>query len=98
MYLVTVLMENPNFLILDEPTNDLDLGTLTALENYLLDFNGCVVIVSHDRYFLDRICEHLFVFEGEGKGRAQTRNKQSKHGKHLSLIMLMVFTAITAFR
>jgi ATP-binding cassette subfamily F protein uup len=62
-------MENPNFLILDEPTNDLDLGTLTALENYLLDFNGCVVIVSHDRYFLDRICEHLFVFEGEGKVR-----------------------------
>lgn len=69
LYLVTVLMENPNFLILDEPTNDLDLGTLTALENYLLDFNGCVVIVSHDRYFLDRICEHLFVFEGEGKVR-----------------------------
>jgi len=59
-------MENPNFLILDEPTNDLDLETLTALENYLLDFNGCVVIVSHDRFFLDRICDHLFVFKGEG--------------------------------
>lgn len=67
LYLVTVLMENPNFLILDEPTNDLDLATLTALENYLLDFNGCVVIVSHDRFFLDRICEHLFVFKGEGE-------------------------------
>ena len=67
LYLVTVLMENPNFLILDEPTNDLDLETLTALENYLLDFNGCVVIVSHDRFFLDRICDHLFVFKGEGE-------------------------------
>lgn len=67
VYLVTVLMENPNFLILDEPTNDLDLATLTALENYLLEFNGCVVIVSHDRFFLDRICDHLFVFKGEGE-------------------------------
>ena len=66
LYLVTVLMKNPNFLILDEPTNDLDLETLTALENYLLEFNGCVVIVSHDRFFLDRICDHLFVFKGEG--------------------------------
>jgi ATP-binding cassette subfamily F protein uup len=65
LYLVTVLMENPNFLILDEPTNDLDLGTLTALENYLLDFNGCVLIVSHDRYFLDRMVDHLFVFKGD---------------------------------
>lgn len=64
LYLVTVLMENPNFLILDEPTNDLDLDTLTALENYLLDFNGCVLIVSHDRYFLDRMVDHLFVFKG----------------------------------
>jgi ATP-binding cassette subfamily F protein uup len=65
--MVTVLMENPNFLILDEPTNDLDLETLTALESYLLSFNGCVIIVSHDRFFLDRICDHLFVFKGEGK-------------------------------
>ena len=65
LYLVTVLMENPNFLILDEPTNDLDLGTLTALENYLLEFNGCVLIVSHDRYFLDRMVDHLFVFKGD---------------------------------
>lgn len=67
LYLVTVLMENPNFLILDEPTNDLDLATLTALENYLLEFQGCVIVVSHDRYFLDRIVDHLFVFRGEGK-------------------------------
>ncbi len=67
LYMVTVLMENPNFLILDEPTNDLDLETLTALEGYLLSFNGCVIIVSHDRFFLDRICDHLFVFKGEGK-------------------------------
>lgn len=67
LYLVTVLMENPNFLILDEPTNDLDLGTLTALENYLLEFQGCVIVVSHDRYFLDRIVDHLFVFRGEGR-------------------------------
>ncbi len=67
LYMVTVLMENPNFLILDEPTNDLDLETLTALEGYLLNFNGCVIIVSHDRFFLDRICDHLFVFKGEGK-------------------------------
>ena len=65
LYLVTVLMENPNFLILDEPTNDLDLDTLTALENYLLEFNGCVLIVSHDRYFLDRMVDHLFVFKGD---------------------------------
>jgi len=57
-------MENPNFLILDEPTNDLDLDTLTALENYLLEFSGCVLIVSHDRYFLDRMVDHLFVFKG----------------------------------
>lgn len=67
LYLVTVLMKNPNFLILDEPTNDLDLSTLTALENYLLDFQGCVIVVSHDRYFLDRIVDHLFVFKGEGE-------------------------------
>ncbi len=67
LYLVTVLMQNPNFLILDEPTNDLDLETLTALENYLLDFTGCVIIVSHDRFFLDRICDHLFVFKGKGQ-------------------------------
>ena len=59
-------MQNPNFLILDEPTNDLDLLTLTTLEEFLGEYKGCLVIVSHDRYFLDRLCDHLFVFEGEG--------------------------------
>lgn len=67
LYLATVLMRNPNFLILDEPTNDLDILTLSILENYLVDFKGCVIVVSHDRFFIDRIVDHLFVFEGEGK-------------------------------
>lgn len=67
LYLATVLMKNPNFLILDEPTNDLDILTLSVLENYLIDFKGCVIVVSHDRFFLDRVAQHLFVFEGEGK-------------------------------
>lgn len=67
LYLLTVLMENPNFLILDEPTNDLDIVTLNVLEEFLLDFPGCIVIVSHDRYFMDKIVDHLFVFEGQGR-------------------------------
>ena len=67
LYLATVLMRNPNFLILDEPTNDLDILTLSVLEDYLVNFKGCVIVVSHDRFFLDRIAEHLFVFEGDGK-------------------------------
>jgi ATP-binding cassette subfamily F protein uup len=67
LHLLTVLFRNPNFLILDEPTNDLDLPTLTVLENFLLEFAGCLVIVSHDRYFMDRLVDHLFVFEGEGQ-------------------------------
>ncbi len=66
LYLATVLMRQPNFLILDEPTNDLDIMTLTILEDYLVGFKGCVIVVSHDRFFLDRIAEHLFVFEGDG--------------------------------
>lgn len=66
LYLATVLMRNPNFLILDEPTNDLDILTLSVLEDYLVNFRGCVIVVSHDRFFLDRIADHLFVFEGEG--------------------------------
>lgn len=69
LYLLTILMDNPNFLILDEPTNDLDILTLQVLEDFLMDFKGCLVIVSHDRYFLDKLTEHLFVFEGEGKVR-----------------------------
>lgn len=67
LYLLTLLMENPNFLILDEPTNDLDLLTLTTLEEFLMNYQGCLLIVSHDRYFLDRLCDHLFVFEGDGQ-------------------------------
>ncbi len=66
LYLATVLMKQPNFLILDEPTNDLDIMTLTILEDYLASFKGCVIVVSHDRFFLDRIADHLFVFEGNG--------------------------------
>jgi ATP-binding cassette subfamily F protein uup len=69
LYLLTILMKNPNFLILDEPTNDLDILTLQVLEDFLMDFKGCLVIVSHDRYFLDKLTEHLFVFEGDGKVR-----------------------------
>jgi ATP-binding cassette subfamily F protein uup len=64
LYLCTVLIQNPNFLILDEPTNDLDIVTLNVLENFLLDFPGCLVVVSHDRYFMDKIVDHLFVFKG----------------------------------
>lgn len=66
LYLCTVLMRNPNFLILDEPTNDLDIQTLQVLEEYLQDFPGCVIIVSHDRYFMDKVVDHLLVFHGEG--------------------------------
>ncbi len=66
LHLLSILFRNPNFLILDEPTNDLDLPTLSVLENFLLEFEGCLIIVSHDRYFMDRLVDHLFVFEGEG--------------------------------
>lgn len=66
LYLCTVLMENPNFLILDEPTNDLDIQTLQVLEEYLQDFPGCVIVVSHDRYFMDKVVDHILVFKGEG--------------------------------
>jgi ATP-binding cassette subfamily F protein uup len=69
LHLLTILFRNPNFLILDEPTNDLDLPTLSVLESFLLDFPGCLLIVSHDRYFMDRLVDHLFVFEGEGQIR-----------------------------
>lgn len=69
LYLLTVLLENPNILILDEPTNDLDILTLNVLEQFLLEFEGCLIIVSHDRYFLDKLVDHLFIFEGEGKIR-----------------------------
>jgi ATP-binding cassette subfamily F protein uup len=67
LYLCTVLIQNPNFLILDEPTNDLDIVTLNVLESFLLDFPGCLLVVSHDRYFMDKIVDHLFVFRGQGE-------------------------------
>ena len=67
LYLCTVLMKNPNFLVLDEPTNDLDIQTLQVLEEYLQDFPGCVIVVSHDRYFMDKVVDHLLVFRGQGE-------------------------------
>jgi ATP-binding cassette subfamily F protein uup len=67
LHLAAVLMRSPNFLILDEPTNDLDIVTLGILEDYLAEFKGCVIVISHDRFFLDSIADHLFVFEGDGK-------------------------------
>lgn len=67
LYLISILFQNPNFLIFDEPTNDLDLPTLTVLENFLQQFQGCLIVVSHDRYFMDKITDHLLVFEGNGK-------------------------------
>ena len=67
LYLCTVLMQSPNFLVLDEPTNDLDINSLQILEQYLQDFHGCVIIVSHDRYFMDKVVDHLFVFSGNGE-------------------------------
>jgi ABC transport system ATP-binding/permease protein len=69
LHLLSILFRNPNFLVLDEPTNDLDLPTLSVLENFLLEFPGCLLIISHDRYFMDRLVDHLFVFEGEGEIR-----------------------------
>ena len=69
LYLCTVLMNNPNFLVLDEPTNDLDIVTLNLLEDYLVHFKGCVIVVSHDRYFVDKVVDHVWAFEGEGKIR-----------------------------
>ncbi len=87
LYLVTVLMKNPNFLLLDEPTNDLDIPTLQVLEEYLKSFNGCLLVVSHDRFFMDKIIDHLFVFEGDGKIKdfpgnySQYRNKIQKEKK-----------------
>ena len=67
LYLLTILIKNPNFLILDEPTNDLDLLTLNVLEDFLMEFQGCLIVVTHDRYFMDKLVDHLFVFEGDGK-------------------------------
>jgi ATP-binding cassette subfamily F protein uup len=82
LYLLTVLMQNPNFLILDEPTNDLDILTLNVLEEYLAGFKGCVIVVSHDRYFMDKVVDHIFEYKGDGiikdfpGNYTQMRNKQ----------------------
>jgi len=76
LFLLTILMKNPNFLILDEPTNDLDIATLNVLEDFLADFKGCIIIVTHDRYFMDKLAEHLFIFEGEGMVRDFNGNYQ----------------------
>jgi ATP-binding cassette subfamily F protein uup len=90
LYLLTVLMKNPNFLILDEPTNDLDILTLNVLEEYLAGFMGCVIIVSHDRYFMDKVVDHIFEFQGNGKMRdfpgnyTQLREKQEDETKDAS--------------
>lgn len=92
LYLLTVLMKNPNFLILDEPTNDMDLLTLTKLEEFLLDFKGCLIIVSHDRYFMDKLTEHMFVFKGDGViqdfygSYSEFREKQKKAEKQLKSV------------
>jgi len=88
LQLLTILFRNPNFLILDEPTNDLDLPTLNVLENFLSDFPGCVLIVSHDRYFMDRLVDHLFVFEGDGVIKDFPGNYsqyRSEEGKQLAV-------------
>ena len=88
LYLLTVLMKNPNFLILDEPTNDLDLLTLNKLEEFLMDFKGCLILVSHDRYFMDKLTDHLFVFKGNGLiedhycNYSELRVKQNKEVKN----------------
>ncbi len=74
LYLLTVLIKNPNFLILDEPTNDLDLMTMNILEEFLTSYKGCLILVSHDRYFMDKLVDHLFVFEGDGKIKDFTGN------------------------
>jgi ABC transport system ATP-binding/permease protein len=104
--LMAILYRNPNFLILDEPTNDLDLITLQVLENFLLHFEGCVLIVSHDRYFMDKLVDHLFVFEGEAiindypgnfteyraYQKAVSRNKNKDKEKEPELISLSDLT------
>ena len=90
LQLLTILFKNPNFLILDEPTNDLDLPTLTVLENFLFDFPGCLMIISHDRYFMDRIVDHLFVFEGDGKiidfpGNYASYREEKEHSTNIQI-------------
>jgi len=91
LYLLTVLMKNPNFLILDEPTNDLDILTLNILEEYLAGFKGCVIVVSHDRYFMDKVVDHIFEYKGDGVIKdfpgnyTQLREKQREMQKQISI-------------
>jgi len=87
LYLLTVLMENPNFLILDEPTNDLDIMTLNVLEEYLMDFPGCLIVVSHDRYFMDKLVDHLFVLDGDGEVRDFPGNYTEYRNKKKSEVL-----------
>jgi ATPase components of ABC transporters with duplicated ATPase domains len=92
LYLLTVLMKNPNFLILDEPTNDLDILTLNILEEYLAGFRGCVIVVSHDRYFMDKVVDHIFEFKGDGVIKdfpgnyTQLREKQKETEKQIAIV------------
>jgi ABC transport system ATP-binding/permease protein len=92
LYLLTVLMKNPNFLILDEPTNDLDILTLNVLEEYLAGFRGCVIVVSHDRYFMDKVVDHIFEYKGDGVIKdfpgnyTQLRDKQEEDERNLSTV------------
>ena len=94
LYLLTVLMKNPNFLILDEPTNDLDILTLNVLEEYLAGFRGCVIVVSHDRYFMDKVVDHIFEYKGDGiikdfpGNYTQLREKQKENEKQVSAVKL----------
>ena len=94
LYLLTVLMKNPNFLILDEPTNDLDILTLNVLEEYLAGFRGCVIVVSHDRYFMDKVVDHIFEYKGDGiikdfpGNYTQLREKQKENEKQVSTVKL----------
>jgi ATP-binding cassette subfamily F protein uup len=95
LYLLTVLMKNPNFLILDEPTNDLDILTLNVLEEYLADFRGCVIVVSHDRYFMDKVVDHIFEYKGEGVIKdfpgnyTQLRDKQEMEERQDSSVRVL---------
>jgi ATP-binding cassette subfamily F protein uup len=92
LYLLTVLMKNPNFLILDEPTNDLDILTLNVLEEYLAGFRGCVIVVSHDRYFMDKVVDHIFEYKGDGVIKdfpgnyTQLREKQRDSEKQTPIV------------
>ena len=100
LYLLTVLMKNPNFLILDEPTNDMDLLTLNKLEEFLVDFKGCLIIVSHDRYFMEKLTEHMFVFKGNGViqdfygSYSEFREKQKQEEKEIKSVKKEKFSPV----